>query len=355
MALLTIDLFGCHVLGQEEAKRALSVAVCDHYNWARRCLEAPELGDLHHVKPNVLLLGPSGVGKTHLMRALAKLLGVPFAKADSTKFSATGYVGADVDEIVRGLVPAANGDVGLAEMGIVYVDEVDKLAEDGRGATGLFGGGGGGVNTKDVQCALLKLMEDAEVPLQASGSGGGPGGGFPPRLGRPSPLLGPNFGPSSVGGAPGAGGAPPPSVLRTRHVLFVFSGAFTQLDASLQQQHKARQPEPPPTPAEPTSPPVPADKPDVLHLAGTADFVRHGLEPEFIGRIPIRVACQRLREDDLYKVRATAPAPAPAPAPALPNSPPPLPGTERAVSIACARAGAHGGTRLGRHAARARL
>ena len=106
-----------HVIGQEQAKRALAVAVCDHYNFARRCLASPELADRHHVKPNMLLLGPTGVGKTHLMRALARLLGVPFARADATKFSATGYVGGDVDEIVRALVPAAHGDVALAEFG----------------------------------------------------------------------------------------------------------------------------------------------------------------------------------------------------------------------------------------------
>ena len=83
-----------HVIAQEEAKRALSVAVCDHYNHVRQCLETPSLAERHYVKPNVLLLGPSGVGKTHLMRALSQLLGVPFAKADATKFSATGCVGA---------------------------------------------------------------------------------------------------------------------------------------------------------------------------------------------------------------------------------------------------------------------
>jgi hypothetical protein len=108
-----------HVISQDAAKRALAVAVCDHYNFARACLADPQLGNAHHVKPNILLLGPSGSGKTHLMRALARLLGVPFAKADATKFSATGYVGGDVDDLVRSLVPQAGGDVSLAEFGIV--------------------------------------------------------------------------------------------------------------------------------------------------------------------------------------------------------------------------------------------
>eukprot|EP00962_Isochrysis_galbana_P020602 scaffold6019_cov84-Isochrysis_galbana.AAC.5 len=112
-----------HVISQEEAKRALAVAVCDHYNFVRRCLASPAASERHYVKPNVLLLGPSGSGKTHLLRALTRLLRVPFVKADATKFSATGYVGGDVEDMVRALVPAADGDVELAEFGIVYVDE----------------------------------------------------------------------------------------------------------------------------------------------------------------------------------------------------------------------------------------
>ena len=117
-----------HVISQDEAKRALAVAVCDHYNFARRCLRDPAVAEQAHLKPNIMLLGPSGSGKTHLMRSLAKLLGVPFVKADATKFSATGYVGGDVEDTVRSLVPAANGDVALAEYGIVYLDEVHSGA-----------------------------------------------------------------------------------------------------------------------------------------------------------------------------------------------------------------------------------
>ncbi|KAL1498914.1 hypothetical protein AB1Y20_013436 [Prymnesium parvum] len=240
-----------HVIAQDEAKRALAVAVCDHYNFARRALASAEVAEGCHVKPNVLLLGPSGSGKTHLMRALTRLLRVPFVKADATKFSATGYVGGDVDDVIRSLVSAAAGDVALAEYGIVYIDEVDKLAEPPHRA--LLGGGGGGVNTRDVQCALLKLMEDAEVPLKEV---------TPPRTLAPR-------------------GEPPRRVVRTRHILFVFSGAFTSLEQSLRQQHAAD---------------------DVLHLARTADFTRHGLEVEFVGRLPVRVACRALQVDELVRV-----------------------------------------------------
>lgn len=278
-----------HVIAQDLAKRALSVAVCDHYNFARQCVLEPELAERHHVKPNVLLLGPSGVGKTHLMRALGRLLGVPFVKGDATKFSATGYVGGDVDDLLRSLVPAAGGDVPLAEYGIVYVDEVDKIA-DSPERKGLFGGGGGGVNTRDVQCALLKLMEDAEVNLPT------PPTRSPPRL----PL------PPARNNAPAA-----PAVLRTRHVLFVFSGAFTGLEATLRKQHGVDSDDTPPaTAAKEAGEAGDAEsageaggvRTDVLHLAGTSDLVRAGLEPEFVGRIPVRVACRHLTVDDLMKV-----------------------------------------------------
>ena len=318
-----------HVVAQHAAKRALSVAVCDHYNFARACVDAPELAETHHVKPIILLLGPSGVGKPHLMRALSKLLGVPFVRADATKFSATGYVGDDVEDLVRSLVPAAGGDVATAEFGIIYIDEVDKLAEAGgrgRGSSGV-----GGINTRDVQCALLKLMEDGEVSLRRNGAAA-----EPPRVAWAS------------GGA-AARAAQRPAVVRTRHVLFVFSGAFTELEREMQKaREKARQAEAAEAAAAEagaegagggaaeggsadailreigseiaraggatdatgatgaTEPAADAGgdvlQSDVLHLAGTSDFVRGVLEPEFIGRIPVRVACSSLTAADLERV-----------------------------------------------------
>ena len=124
------DYLDRFVIKQEQAKRVLSVAVCDHYNHIRSCLKDSSIANASYVKPNVLLLGPTGVGKTFLMRNVAKLIGVPFVKADATKFSETGYVGYDVDDLVRDLVKAANGDAELAEYGIIYVDEIDKIASE---------------------------------------------------------------------------------------------------------------------------------------------------------------------------------------------------------------------------------
>ena len=112
----------------------------------------------YHFKQNILLLGPTGVGKTYLMKNVARLIGVPFVKADATKFSETGYVGSDVEDLVRDLVKAANGDIELAEKGISFIDEIDKIASESSA-------GGRDVSGRGVQINLLKLMEETEVNL----------------------------------------------------------------------------------------------------------------------------------------------------------------------------------------------
>ena len=307
---------------KKQAKRALAVAVCDHYHHVRRCMEAETAaGDKdgegrggdgvggesegregvgsRSVKPNVLLLGPSGTGKTHLVRSLAKLLSVPFARADATRFSATGYVGADVDDALRSLVPAADGDVRWAEYGIVYFDEVDKLSDAGGS-----GAAGGGVNTRAVQSSLLKLMEDAEVPLTPPNA--------PPTQQTPGRVS-----PIPLGGA----AATPPSTLSTRNILFIFSGAFGGLERGLMREHalKAASQKDAASLRDAVgegSEEHPAGEEGALGLvdseagmlasASTADFVRYGFEAEFIGRIPVRVALEQLTTSDLVRVLAEA-------------------------------------------------
>jgi endopeptidase Clp ATP-binding regulatory subunit ClpX len=246
------------VIGQREAKKVLSVALCDHFQHVRLSLEGKEAP--FYQKQNVLLVGPTGVGKTHLIRSAAALIGVPFVKADATKFSETGYVGGDVDDLVRDLIRRAGGDVHRASHGIIYLDEVDKLASTAAGSRDVSGRG--------VQTNLLKLMEDGDVPVLS-----------------PNDVTGQVQSAMSAarGNAPGM-----PDSISTRHILFIASGAFVGLEKIVRD----RLPQPAPA----------LEK--ALASANTADFIQFGLEPEFIGRLPVRVACHGLGEGDLFNVLA---------------------------------------------------
>jgi endopeptidase Clp ATP-binding regulatory subunit ClpX len=245
------------VIGQNEAKKVLGVALCDHFQHVRLTLEGKEAP--FYQKQNVLLLGPTGVGKTHLIRSAADLIGVPFVKADATKFSETGYVGGDVDDLVRDLIRRAGGDIKRASHGIIYLDEVDKLA-------GSSEGGGRDVSGRGVQTNLLKLMEDGDVPVLS-----------------PNDVTGQLQSAMSAarGNTPGM-----PDTISTRHILFIASGAFVGIDQIIRDRL--------------TSPQLALEK---AHAQiSTADFIRFGLEPEFVGRLPVRVACHALDEDDLFHV-----------------------------------------------------
>ena len=265
------DYLDRFVIKQEQAKRVLSVAACDHYNHVRRCLKDEKLAKAEYVKPNVLLLGPTGVGKTYLMRTVAKLIGVPFVKADATKFSETGYVGYDVDDLVRDLVKAADGDVELAEFGIIYVDEIDKIASESSSS-------GRDVSGRGVQINLLKLMEETEVNLHS-----------------PQDMMGQMkaFMEMQKGRKPGK------STISTRNILFIVSGAFDQLAENVRKRldvHRIGFSSPEDQEADESS------TSRFLSRAETTDFIKYGFEPEFIGRLPVRVACEELNKDDLSQI-----------------------------------------------------
>src|SRR5437763_5822425 len=154
------------VIKQGEAKKVLSIAVCDHYNHAKYLRRLEQEGkaqaeEVEYAKQNVILVGPTGVGKTYLIKHIAELIKVPFVKADATKFSETGYVGGDVEDLVRELVHKADGDVAAAQFGIIYIDEIDKIAA----ASNLSGRD---VSGRGVQTTLLKLMEETEVPVRSA-------------------------------------------------------------------------------------------------------------------------------------------------------------------------------------------
>ena len=256
------------VVQQAEAKKVLSVTICDHYHHVRQCLADPALRERTYAKPNLLLLGPTGVGKTYLIRCIARLVGVPFVKADATKFSETGYVGHDVEDLVRDLVKAANGDVELAQYGIIYLDEIDKIASTSTQ-------GGRDVSGRGVQVNLLKLMEDTEVPLQSQTD----------LLGQMEAII-----------QLQRTGTSARRTINTRHILFIVSGVFDRLAEEVRRRlgslaigfKAASEPEPPDS--------------DYLKQAQTKDFIQCGFEPEFIGRLPVRVACETLAIADLERI-----------------------------------------------------
>ncbi len=258
------------VIQQEDAKKVLSVALCDHYHHVRLALEGKE--HPNYAKQNIILLGPTGVGKTYLIRSMADLIGVPFVKGDATKFSETGYVGGDVEDLVRELVRRADGDVARAQYGIIYIDEIDKIAsasnQHGRDVSG-----------RGVQTNLLKLMEETEVPARS---------------------------PNDISGQIQAmmdlnqRGKKAPATINTKHILFVVSGAFDGLEKIVRRRLR-----------EATI--GFASKEDSAGLATqsndqaqTRDFIEFGFEPEFIGRLPVRVVCQQLNVADLFHILKTS-------------------------------------------------
>ena len=262
------------VIRQDEAKKALAIAVCDHYNHARfrKQLAGTDPGAarrIEYAKQNVIIVGPTGVGKTYLVKHIAELIGVPFVKADATKFSETGYVGGDVDDLVRELVRKADGDVELAQYGIIYLDEIDKIAS----ASNL---GGRDVSGRGVQTTLLKLMEETEVPVRN-----------PQDMQSQMQAM---FEMSRTGKSTR-------ETINTRHILFIVSGAFSGLEKIMERRLRqgpigftagteATAEKTDPSPREPV----------------TQDFIDFGFEAEFIGRLPVRVVCEALSAGDLFDI-----------------------------------------------------
>lgn len=249
-----------HVVGQEEAKRALSVAVYNHYK--RVSLgEAADSGDVELAKSNIMLLGPTGSGKTLLAQTLARTLKVPFAIADATTLTEAGYVGEDVENILLKLITAADFDIPRAEVGIVYIDEIDKVARKAENLSITRD-----VSGEGVQQALLKIVEGCEASV-------------PPQGGRKHPqqeLI----------------------HIDTTNILFILGGAFVGLpDIIAERVGKTRIGFGSDMPESKRA----ADA-ELLTQVLPEDLHKFGMIPEFVGRIPVVTALKELSEEDLVRV-----------------------------------------------------
>jgi len=252
------DVLNDYVVSQEEAKRTLSVAVYNHY---KRVQMGTEDGEVELQKSNILLLGPTGCGKTLLAQTLARILNVPFAIADATALTEAGYVGEDVENILLKLIQAADFDIKKAETGIIYIDEVDKIARkaDNPSITRDVSGEG-------VQQALLKILEGTVASV-------------PPQGGRKHPHQ--EF-----------------LSIDTTNILFICGGAFAGLDKIIARRIGANAVG---FGAEIRSKNA-VEASELLTDVMPEDLLNFGLIPEFIGRLPVVSAVHQLRREDLVQI-----------------------------------------------------
>ena len=260
-----------YIIKQREAKKILATKVCTHFNKIR-LFEDKNKTNIHgvigNIKNNIIMIGPTGVGKTYLIKLIAKKIGVPFVKGDATKFTETGYVGGDVEDLVRDLVHETDGNINLAQCGIVYIDEIDKIAS----SPGLIGPD---VSRTGVQRNLLKPLEDTDVDLKVPHD----------PLSQLEAIE--EFRKT---------GKRKKKTINTRNILFIVSGAFEGLEDNIKKrlnkqgigfgaEIKSQN-----------------EETKFLNHVTAEDFITYGFESEFVGRLPVTAIYERLEVDDLYQI-----------------------------------------------------
>ena len=251
-----------YVIGQEQAKKVISVAVYNHYKrvFSKTSPDAEKYGtDIEIEKSNILMIGPTGSGKTYLVKTLAKLLDVPLAIADATSLTEAGYIGDDIESVLTKLLAAAGGDVQKAEMGIVFIDEIDKIAKKKSTNTRDVSG-------ESVQQELLKLLEGADVEV-------------PVGTGQKNAMT-------------------PMEMVNTDNILFICGGAFPDLENIIKERLTNTT-----SIGFGSDPKDKYDKdPDLLSKVTNQDLREFGMIPEFLGRLPVTVTLQGLTKDFLVRI-----------------------------------------------------
>lgn len=259
-----------YIVKQDNAKAILSTKICTHFNRIKRYESHPnEYSEMvGSIKNNILMIGPTGVGKTYMIKLIANKIGVPFVKGDATKFSETGYVGGDVEDLVRDLVRETDDNIELAQYGIIYIDEIDKIAS----SRNLIGAD---VSRTGVQRALLKPMEETDVDLKVPHD--------------PISMI------QEIERFRKTGKRVKNTV-NTKNILFIMSGAFSDLTPIIKKRivdqgigfgasitkHK--------------------EQSDIIRHVKAEDLIKFGFESEFVGRLPVVAFFEKLNEDDLFQI-----------------------------------------------------